>query len=32
MEYTPGEDLQVLMKEIMDQPREVMERVKKVLE
>ena len=32
MEHTPGEDLQALMKEIMEQPREVMERVKKVLE
>ena len=31
MEYTPGEDLQRLMKEIMDQPREVIERVKKIL-
>jgi tripartite-type tricarboxylate transporter receptor subunit TctC len=31
MEYTPGEELQVLMKELMNQPREVMERVKKVL-
>jgi hypothetical protein len=31
MEHTPGEDLQVLMKELMNQPREVMERVKKVL-
>ena len=31
MEYTPGEELQSLMKEIMDQPAEVMERVKKVL-
>ena len=31
MEYTPGEELQVLMKELMNQPRDVMERVKKVL-
>jgi hypothetical protein len=31
MEYTPGEELQVLMKEIMDQPSEAMERVKRVL-
>ena len=31
MEYTPGEELQVLMKEIMDQPSAVMERVKSVL-
>ena len=31
MEHTPGEDLQVLMKELMNQPSEVMERVKKVL-
>jgi tripartite-type tricarboxylate transporter receptor subunit TctC len=31
MEYTSGEDLQTLMKELMNQPREVMERVKKVL-
>jgi tripartite-type tricarboxylate transporter receptor subunit TctC len=31
MEYTSGEDLQILMKEIIDQPSEVMERVKKVL-
>jgi tripartite-type tricarboxylate transporter receptor subunit TctC len=32
MEYTSGEELQNLMKELMNQPREVMERVKKVLE
>jgi tripartite-type tricarboxylate transporter receptor subunit TctC len=31
MEHTPGEDLQKLMKELMDQPREVIDRVKKVL-
>jgi hypothetical protein len=31
MEYTPGEDLQTLMKELMNQPRDVIERVKKVL-
>ena len=31
MEYTPGEELQVLMKELMNQPSDVMERVKKVL-
>jgi len=31
MEHTPGEELQALMKELMNQPREVMERVKKVL-
>ena len=31
MEYTSGEDLQILMKELMNQPREVMERVKNVL-
>jgi tripartite-type tricarboxylate transporter receptor subunit TctC len=31
MEYTSGEELQSLMKELMNQPREVMERVKKVL-
>jgi hypothetical protein len=31
MEYTPGEELQVLMKEIMDQPSAAMERVKRVL-
>ena len=30
MEYTPGEELQGLMKELMNQPRDVMERVKKV--
>src|SRR5919106_953003 len=31
MEHTPGEELQNLMKELMNQPREVIERVKKVL-
>jgi tripartite-type tricarboxylate transporter receptor subunit TctC len=31
MEHTPGEELQALMKEMMNQPREVVERVKKVL-
>jgi tripartite-type tricarboxylate transporter receptor subunit TctC len=31
MEYTPGEELQSLMKEIMDQPADVMDRVKKLL-
>ena len=31
MEHTPGEDLQGLMKELMNQPRDVIERVKKVL-
>ncbi len=31
MEYTSGEDLQSLMKDIMDQPSEVIERVKKIL-
>ena len=31
MEYTPGEELQVLMQELMNQPSDVMERVKKVL-
>jgi len=31
IEYTSGEDLQSLIKELMNQPREVMERVKKVL-
>lgn len=32
MEYTPGEQLQTLMKELMNQPRDVVERVKKILE
>jgi hypothetical protein len=31
MEHTPGEKLQALMKDMMNQPREVVERVKKVL-
>jgi tripartite-type tricarboxylate transporter receptor subunit TctC len=31
MEYTPGEDLQKLLNELMNQPREVTERVKKLL-
>ena len=31
MEHTPGEDLQALMKDLMDQPRDVIDRVKKVL-
>jgi tripartite-type tricarboxylate transporter receptor subunit TctC len=31
MEHTPGEDLQNLMKDLMNQPPQVMERVKKVL-
>ena len=31
MEHTPGEDLQALLKEILDQPREVTDRVKKIL-
>jgi tripartite-type tricarboxylate transporter receptor subunit TctC len=31
MEYTSGEELQTLMKELLNQPREVIERVKKVL-
>ncbi|HEY7715625.1 MAG TPA: tripartite tricarboxylate transporter substrate-binding protein [Candidatus Binatia bacterium] len=31
MEHTPGEDLQTLLKEIMNQPNDVIERVKKVL-
>jgi tripartite-type tricarboxylate transporter receptor subunit TctC len=31
MEHTPGEELQTLMKELMNQPREVIERVKRVL-
>ena len=31
MEHTPGEDLQALMKDLMDQPRDVVDRVKKVL-
>ena len=31
MEHTPGEELQTLIKELMSQPREVNERVKKIL-
>jgi tripartite-type tricarboxylate transporter receptor subunit TctC len=31
MEYTSGEDLQALMKELMNQPSEVVARVKSVL-
>jgi tripartite-type tricarboxylate transporter receptor subunit TctC len=31
MEHTPGEELQKLLKEIMDQPRDVLDRVKKIL-
>jgi hypothetical protein len=31
MEHTPGEDLQALLKDIMNQPPDVIERVKKVL-
>jgi len=31
MEHTPGEELQTIMKELMSQPREVNERVKKIL-
>ena len=31
MEYTPGEELQTLLKEIMDQPRDVLDRVKRIL-
>ena len=31
MEYTSGEDLQALMRELMGQPREAIERVKKIL-
>jgi len=31
MEHTPGETLQTLLKEVMDQPREVVDRVKKIL-
>jgi hypothetical protein len=31
MEHTPGEDLQKLLQQLMDQPREVIERVKKIL-
>jgi hypothetical protein len=31
MEHTPGETLQTLLKEIVDQSREVIDRVKKLL-
>jgi len=31
MEYTPGEELQNLMKEVMGQPRDVIEKVKRVI-
>ena len=31
MEYSSGEELQTFMKELMNQPREVIERVKKIL-
>ncbi len=31
MEHTPGEDLQNLLRELMNQPKEVIERVKKIL-
>ena len=31
MEYTSGEDLQSMMKDLMNQPRDVMDRVKKIL-
>jgi len=31
MEYTPGEELQSMMKDLMNQPREVMDRVKRIL-
>jgi len=31
MEHTPGEELQAAMKDLLNQPREVVERVKKVL-
>lgn len=31
MEYTSGEELQTLLKEIMNQPRDVLDRVKKIL-
>jgi hypothetical protein len=31
MEYTPGEDLQNLLKELMNQSREVIDRVRKIL-
>jgi tripartite-type tricarboxylate transporter receptor subunit TctC len=31
MEYTSGEELQSMMKDLMNQPRDVMDRVKKIL-
>ncbi len=31
MEHTPGEELQGLLKELMDQPRDVLDRVKRIL-
>ena len=31
MEHTPGEELQTLLKEIMNQPRDVLDRVKRIL-
>jgi hypothetical protein len=31
MEYTSGEDLQSMMKDLLNQPRDVMDRVKKIL-
>jgi tripartite-type tricarboxylate transporter receptor subunit TctC len=31
MEYTSGEDLQAMMKDLLNQPRDVMDRVKKIL-
>ena len=31
MEHTPGKDLQDLLKDLMNQPRDVMERVKRIL-
>jgi hypothetical protein len=31
MEYTPGEELQSLLNELMEQPRDVLERVKRIL-
>ena len=32
MEHTPGEELQAMMKELMNQPRDVVERVKQILD
>jgi hypothetical protein len=31
MEHTPGEDLQALLKDLMNQPTDVIERVRRVL-